>query len=63
VQEERSQHQNRRIALVKLALLLKEQEDQRRKITKQGAWSNHLNLQRGEAIKTFVGKEFLGLKV
>lgn len=56
--EERSQSQNRRIAMEKLqaALLERELEEQRKQ--KKSAWREHTKIVRGNPVRTYEGLEF-----
>ena len=57
-QDSRSQHENKKLA--KERLLFKLQEFQQIKIQNQinEKWNNHLNLERGNPVKVFSGKDF-----
>ena len=56
--ESRSQHQNKKLALKQFEKAYEEQrvELERQKIMEQ--WSHHLQLERGNAVKVFRGKDF-----
>ncbi|WDE06751.1 peptide chain release factor H [Thalassomonas viridans] len=62
VQSERSQHANKRLASAligqKLALLKQEQMSQQ----EQARWQQHLDLQRGNPVKTFKGEAFIRIE-
>ena len=56
--DERSQHANKKRALEKLeAILISRQQESARK-QKQQHWQKHGELERGNPVKVFVGKEF-----
>jgi peptide chain release factor len=57
-QEERSQHQNRRLALARIAQLLGDREAQKGLETQQRLWDRHNALERGNPVRTFEGPEF-----
>jgi len=57
-QEERSQHQNRRLALARLARLWKNRETDAGSEAKRGRWEKHGMLERGNPVRTFRGKKF-----
>jgi peptide chain release factor len=57
-QEERSQHLNKSLALVRLRELLQNKEDIKMKRAIQQRWAQHNELQRGNATHVFTGKKF-----
>jgi len=57
-QEERSQHQNKRIALMKLARLFYDRHNQELKEADVEKWNNHNNLERGNAVRIYEGEKF-----
>jgi peptide chain release factor len=56
--EERSQAQNKRLALARLAALLAEQGAQQREDADKQRWEKHNSLERGNPVRTFTGPEF-----
>ena len=56
--EERSQHMNKRLALARLAALLRERALSKQSAAEQARWQAHDRLERGAAVRTFVGPEF-----
>jgi peptide chain release factor len=56
--EERSQHMNKKLALARLALHFEEKHREAIASNIQEKWSKHHQLERGNPIKVFVGKEF-----
>lgn len=57
-QEERSQHQNKKRALLRLERLLSEKEHQTMKNANQNRWSEHNMLERGNPTHVFSGMQF-----
>ncbi len=57
-QEQRSQHANRKLAKLKLALMLNERRIIAGDLARQAQWSMHQNLARGEAVRTYMGPHF-----
>lgn len=57
-QEQRSQHANRKLAKLKLALILEERRVQASDLARQAHWSDHQNLERGQAVRTYIGPLF-----
>ncbi len=53
--EERSQHSNRKLALARLAILLRDQSTRAREGVRQNLWDQHNELERGNPVKTFKG--------
>jgi len=53
--EERSQHQNKRLALAKLAQLLRERDRAAGKRAQHELWNQHNLLECGNPVRTFVG--------
>jgi len=58
-QEERSQHQNKKLALARMALLLEEREQEKGAETQRQRWNLHNELERGNPARTFSGLSFL----
>jgi peptide chain release factor len=56
--EERSQHMNKRLALARLAQLLRDQADAGKAVAEQARWSAHDRLERGSAVRTYTGPDF-----
>ena len=56
--EERSQQQNKRLALARLAALFEQQEKQSLASADRERWDQHNSLERGNALRTFSGPEF-----
>ncbi|WP_296012977.1 peptide chain release factor H [uncultured Adlercreutzia sp.] len=56
--EERSQHQNRRHALARLALRLNEREREAKRAQDKDAWSRHAQIVRGNPVRTYRGPDF-----
>lgn len=54
--DERSQAQNKALARERLILKLQQQQQAQQAQAKQAQWSHHDSLERGKAVKTFVGK-------
>lgn len=57
-QDGRSQHQNRKLALARLNLLLKRNEERTRSSLEKQRWDLHNQLERGNPIRVYEGKEF-----
>ncbi|UTW56311.1 peptide chain release factor H [Kordiimonas sp. SCSIO 12610] len=57
-QAERSQHANKRLAILKLALKLAEQAELQTEAGKEAAWRKHHILERGNEVRTYVGIRF-----
>jgi len=57
-QDQRSQFANRRIARLKLALLLDEQRRVAAAAGKKGLWNQNHELERGNAVRTYRGERF-----
>jgi len=58
VSESRSQLQNKKLAKSRLLSLLKIEQLNQQKDRLQNEWMNHLEIQRGNPIKTFTGSDF-----
>lgn len=56
--EERSQYQNRRLALARLAQALEEEEKRKGQEKQQQLWDLHQSLERGNPVRVFEGNEF-----
>jgi len=57
-QEERSQHQNRRLALARLAKLFQRKQQSAEAASDRNRWQQHAALQRGNAVRVYRGKKF-----
>ncbi len=60
--EERSQLQNRRIALEKLQAIFAAQEAEAKQSQKHSAWSEHTQLIRGNPIRIYQGEDFIRIR-
>jgi len=58
VQDSRSQHQNKKIATQRLAEVLVSHQLQELKDLEINQWKNAIQIQRGNPIKTFEGRQF-----
>lgn len=58
-QEERSQYQNRRLALARLAQALEDEEKKKGQEKQQQLWDLHQSLERGNPVRIFEGLEFV----
>ena len=56
--EERSQHQNRRLALARLAQLLEAQHADAEGQAKLRRWEQHGELERGNPVRVYEGPDF-----
>jgi peptide chain release factor len=56
--EERSQHLNKKLALTRLAALIREKDESAQQTNQQERWDQHNVLERGNPIRTYVGEEF-----
>lgn len=57
-QDQRSQHANRNIARLKLAMLIKTSREQGAAAGKRGLWDQNQALERGNAVRTYRGEKF-----
>lgn len=57
--EERSQHQNRKLALARLAQVLEEEKQKRGQETQEKLWDLHQSLERGNPVRVFEGVAFI----
>lgn len=57
-QEQRSQHANRKVARLKLALLLAERAKAAESEARRAAWDRNQGLERGNAVRTYTGADF-----
>ncbi len=57
-QEERSQHLNKKLAIARLFILLKEKEEKILEENKKTRWKEHYQLERGNPIRVYKGKDF-----
>ena len=58
-QEQRSQHANRKLARLKLALLLEERREQSQAQGRTAEWTFHKQLERGNPVRTYAGPRFI----
>jgi peptide chain release factor len=58
-QEQRSQHANRKLARLKLAILLEERRGQAKDDARRSKWQVHQELERGNAVRIYTGDKFL----
>ena len=57
-QDQRSQHANKKVARLKLALMLREQQRQEVANGKSALWAQNHQLERGNAVRTYEGATF-----
>jgi peptide chain release factor len=57
-QEQRSQHANRKLARLKLAIMLEERRGQALGDVRRSQWQAHQELERGNAVRVYVGPSF-----
>ena len=57
-QEQRSQHANRKLARLKLVLMLEERRGSAMDDARHSQWSAHQHLERGNPVRTYVGAQF-----
>ena len=57
-QEQRSQHANRKLARLKLAMMIEEQRGASRDKVRRSQWSLHQQLERGNPVRTYMGPRF-----
>ena len=57
-QDQRSQHANKKVARLKLALMLREQREQEVASGKTALWAQNHQLERGNAVRTYEGAAF-----
>jgi peptide chain release factor len=57
-QEQRSQHANRKLARLKLAMMLEDQRGASRDKARRSQWSLHQQLERGNPVRTYTGVRF-----
>jgi len=58
-QEQRSQHANRKLARLKLAIMLKERRGLAKDDQRRSQWQVHQELERGNAVRVYVGSKFV----
>ena len=58
VQDSRSQLENKKISIIRLKEKVMEFQIQQLEKQMQETWNNHLNVQRGNPIRTFIGTDF-----
>ncbi|WP_206238883.1 peptide chain release factor H [Novosphingobium terrae] len=57
-QEQRSQHANRKLARLKLAIMLEERRGQAKDDALRSQWQVHQDLERGNAVRVYAGPKF-----
>jgi len=57
-QEQRSQHANRKLAQIKLAIMLEERRGQAKHDQRRSQWQAHQELERGNAVRVYAGERF-----
>lgn len=57
-QDQRSQHANKKVARLKLALMLRERRERELAEGKSALWAQNRNLERGNAVRTYEGAAF-----
>lgn len=57
-QEERSQHANKKLCLIKLAAIFTEQQEQKMVSDGKSIWKNHKALERGNPVRVYYGEKF-----
>jgi peptide chain release factor len=57
-QDQRSQHANKKVARLKLALILRERQEQEVAHGKSALWAQNRQLERGNAVRTYEGAAF-----
>ncbi|MFM5918540.1 MAG: peptide chain release factor H, partial [Novosphingobium sp.] len=57
-QEQRSQHANRKLARLKLAIMLQERRGQSQNEALRAKWQSHRELERGNPVRVYVGTRF-----
>ena len=62
VETDRSQHRNRQLAMERLYLTLVEGQLDAKKENDKQRWMNHCQVERGNAIRVFLGKDFVEKK-
>ncbi len=58
VQDQRSQHANRKLARIKLAMMLVEQRAENQRHARKGEWDRNQQLERGNPIRAYTGPAF-----
>ncbi len=58
VSDSRSQHQNKKIAIIRLKEKVVAENINQLKETVKNEWENHLNLERGNSVRIFTGSDF-----
>ncbi|MCT4563052.1 MAG: peptide chain release factor H [Maledivibacter sp.] len=61
-QEERSQYQNKKLAMIRLNRKLEELNNEKNKERHKTLWEKHHSIKRGDPIRVFKGKEFREVK-
>lgn len=57
-QEQRSQHANRKLARLKLAIMLEERRGQSQDKARRAQWQSHRELERGNPVRVYAGPRF-----
>lgn len=57
-QEQRSQHANRKLARLKLAIMLEELRGQSQDEARRAQWQSHRELERGNPVRVYAGPQF-----
>lgn len=57
-QEQRSQHANRKLARLKLAIMLEERRGQSKNAARRTQWQAHRELERGNPVRVYAGEGF-----
>lgn len=57
-QEQRSQHANRKLARLKLAIMLEERRGQSQDEVRRAQWQSHRELERGNPVRVYAGLRF-----
>jgi peptide chain release factor len=60
--QERSQHQNRRLALARLQALLQARADGHTQDAERARWQEHNTLTRGNAVRVYGGEDYARLR-
>lgn len=58
VQDQRSQHANRKLACIKLAMMLTERREENMRGARKDGWDRNQQLERGSPVRTYVGPDY-----
>ena len=58
-QEERSQHLNQKLAMLRLEQLMEQRREQAKQNFNKSCWNNHNNVERGNPCHVFAGRKFI----